>query len=84
MWLAVQEIGVLYSVGQRLWTTGNRQSAWSCYERALFIGCRKLPADHSMIAAGLEWDNKEAHSALYDTLKTAELFCRIVNSWNFP
>lgn len=38
----------------------------------------------AMIAAGLEWDNKEAHSALYDTLKTAELFCRIVNSWNFP
>ncbi|MEM9601347.1 MAG: ribonuclease T [Pseudomonadota bacterium] len=32
-------------------------------------------------AAGLEWDNDEAHSALYDTRKTAELFCHIVNSW---
>ncbi len=31
--------------------------------------------------AGMEFDNKEAHSALYDTEKTAELFCRIVNKW---
>lgn len=31
--------------------------------------------------AGLEWDNKEAHSAIYDAEKTAELFCRIVNRW---
>lgn len=32
-------------------------------------------------AAGIEWDNTEAHSALYDATKTAELFCDIVNSW---
>ena len=32
-------------------------------------------------AAGIEFDNKEAHSALYDTERTAELFCYIVNSW---
>ncbi|HID00744.1 MAG TPA: ribonuclease T, partial [Piscirickettsiaceae bacterium] len=31
-------------------------------------------------AAGIEWDQKQAHCALYDTLKTAELFCRIVNA----
>ncbi|UUM31301.1 ribonuclease T [Vibrio japonicus] len=31
--------------------------------------------------AGIEFDNKEAHSALYDTQKTAELFCGIVNKW---
>ena len=31
--------------------------------------------------AGMEFDNKEAHSALYDTQKTAELFCGIVNKW---
>ncbi len=34
--------------------------------------------------AGLEWDEKQAHGALYDTRKTAELFCRIVNQWPFP
>lgn len=31
--------------------------------------------------AGIEFDQKEAHSALYDTTKTAELFCYIVNRW---
>ncbi|MEM7294185.1 MAG: exonuclease domain-containing protein, partial [Pseudomonadota bacterium] len=32
-------------------------------------------------AAGLEWNNEEAHSAVYDTVQTAELFCTIVNRW---
>jgi len=32
-------------------------------------------------AAGIDFDNKEAHSALYDTERTAELFCHIVNKW---
>ena len=31
--------------------------------------------------ADLEFDNAEAHSAAYDTQKTAELFCLIVNRW---
>ncbi|XBC39901.1 MAG: ribonuclease T [Buchnera aphidicola (Chaetogeoica yunlongensis)] len=30
---------------------------------------------------GLTFDNNQAHSALYDTQKTAELFCLIVNRW---
>lgn len=32
-------------------------------------------------AAGIEFDEKEAHSARYDAAKTAELFCEIVNKW---
>ena len=32
-------------------------------------------------AAGLEWDARDAHSAIYDAEKTAELFCSIVNLW---
>jgi ribonuclease T len=32
-------------------------------------------------SAGLSWDEKKAHSALYDAEKTAELFCLIVNRW---
>jgi ribonuclease T len=32
-------------------------------------------------AAGLEWDSSEAHSAVYDAERTAELFCAIVNRW---
>jgi len=30
-------------------------------------------------AAGMEWDNDSAHSALYDAKQTAKLFCKIVN-----
>ncbi len=33
------------------------------------------------MAAGIAFDGKEAHSALYDTERTAELFCYIVNRW---
>ena len=32
-------------------------------------------------SAGIEFDNSQAHSAAYDTGKTAELFCGIVNRW---
>ncbi len=42
-------------------------------------------------SAGIDWDSDEAHSAIYDAQKTAELFCEIVNRWdrlnadnNFP
>jgi len=33
-------------------------------------------------AAGIEWDNEQAHSALYDAEQTADLFCKIVNQWD--
>lgn len=32
-------------------------------------------------AAGLEFNNNDAHSAAYDAEKTADLFCVIVNRW---
>ena len=33
-------------------------------------------------AAGLDWDESKAHSALYDTERTADLFCTIINRWD--
>jgi ribonuclease T len=35
----------------------------------------------AVLAAGLSWNGEEAHSAVYDTERTAELFCKIANSW---
>ena len=32
-------------------------------------------------AAKLGWDSSEAHSAIYDAEKTADLFCEIINRW---
>lgn len=37
----------------------------------------------AMVKAGIEWDDSQAHSALYDTYKTAELFCKIFNEQEF-
>lgn len=36
----------------------------------------------AVMAAGLQWDANEAHSAIYDAEKTAQLFCKIVNAWD--
>lgn len=33
-------------------------------------------------AAGLPWDGREAHSAIYDAERTADLFCAVVNLWD--
>lgn len=35
----------------------------------------------AVVAAGLDWNGNEAHSAVYDTERTTQLFCRIVNRW---
>jgi len=32
-------------------------------------------------AAGIPWNEREAHSAIYDAERTAELFCQIINRW---
>jgi ribonuclease T len=33
-------------------------------------------------AAGFDWDSEKAHSAVYDTERTADLFCSVINRWN--
>ncbi|HET6586406.1 MAG TPA: ribonuclease T, partial [Oleiagrimonas sp.] len=35
----------------------------------------------AVVAAGLAFDSREAHSAVYDTERTSRLFCIIVNRW---
>ena len=35
-------------------------------------------------AAGFDWNSEEAHSAVYDAERTADLFCKIVNGWPYP
>lgn len=36
----------------------------------------------AVFAAGMDWNNDEAHSAVYDTERTAQLFCTILNRWH--
>ena len=42
--------------------------------------CGETVLAKAVSKVGIEWDNTEAHSALYDTQKTSELFCKIFNS----
>jgi len=35
----------------------------------------------AVIAAGLEWDESQAHSASYDAEVTADVFCEVVNRY---
>ncbi len=57
---------------------------FSSFDTASLAG---LALGHTVLArscklAEIDFDNNAAHSALYDTQKTAELFALIVNQWN--
>jgi ribonuclease T len=57
--------------------------AFTCFDTAtlagLFYGQTVLA--RAVTAAGLDFDPNEAHSAIYDAEKTAELFCALLNRW---
>jgi len=54
---------------------------FSCFDTATLAGVAygQTVLKRAATAAGMDWDNASAHSALYDTEQTAELFCAIVN-----
>lgn len=56
---------------------------FSTFDTATLAGlaCGQTVLAKACEVAGINFENKKAHSALYDTLKTAELFCMIVNRW---
>lgn len=56
---------------------------FSCFDTASMAG---LALGQTVLAkacamAGIEFSQEQAHSALYDATRTAELFCSIVNRW---
>lgn len=48
------------------------------------LAYRKTVLAKALKQAGIAFDKNAAHGALYDTQKTAELFCRIVNNFDAP
>ena len=56
---------------------------FSCFDTVTLAGLAygQTVLSRAVQAAGLAWDGNEAHSAVYDTERTAELFCLIVNRW---
>lgn len=56
---------------------------FSCFDTVSLCGLAygQTVLARGAAAAGMPWDTAEAHSAIYDTRMTAELFCKVVNRW---
>lgn len=54
---------------------------FSCFDTATLCGLAygQTVLARAVAAAGMEWDEKSAHSAAYDAEITADIFCDIVN-----
>lgn len=57
--------------------------AFSCFDTATLGGLAygQTVLSRAVAAAGLDFNTEQAHSAVYDTERTALLFCKIVNRW---
>ena len=57
--------------------------AFTCFDTATLAGFvyGQTVLAKAVKAAGLDFDANEAHSAIYDAKKTAELFCIMMNTW---
>ncbi|QMT58687.1 MULTISPECIES: ribonuclease T [unclassified Legionella] len=57
--------------------------AFTCFDTATLGGFMygQTVLAKAAQAAGIPFDAQEAHSAIYDAEKTADLFCRMVNIW---
>lgn len=80
---ATFDLGFVKAASDRQNIKRNPFHPFSTFDTSALSG---LTLGHTVLAeacrlAGIEFDNKEAHSALYDADKTAELFCLIVNRW---
>jgi ribonuclease T len=56
---------------------------FSCFDTATACGIAfgQTVLARAVIAAGLEWDESQAHSASYDAEVTADVFCEVVNRY---
>lgn len=56
---------------------------FSCFDTVTLGGLAfgQTVLSRAVEASGRQWDAREAHSAVYDTERTAELFCDVVNRW---
>ncbi len=56
---------------------------FSCFDTATLAGLAygQTVLGRACQCANIQYENSEAHNALYDAMKTAEIFCRIVNRW---
>jgi ribonuclease T len=77
------DLGFINAAVERTGIKRNPFHPFSTFDTATLGGLAygQTVLSRAVIAAGLEWDSEQAHSARYDAERTAELFCNIVNRW---
>ena len=77
------DLSFLNAAIERISYKRNPFHPFSCFDTATLGGLAygQTVLARAVDAAGLEWDSSSAHSAAYDTERTATLFCTIVNRW---
>lgn len=77
------DLGFLNAAIERTGYKRNPFHPFSCFDTATLGGLAygQTVLARAVAAAGLDWDKTQAHSAAYDTERTAALFCNIVNRW---
>ena len=80
---AAFDLGFLNAAVRRTGHKRNPFHPFSCFDTVTLAGLAygQTVLSRAMAAAGIPWNGDEAHSAVYDAERTAELFCLIVNRW---
>lgn len=78
------DLSFVKAASERAKIKRNPFHAFSMFDTASLAGVAfgQTVLSRAVIAAGIPWRDEEAHSAIYDAEKTAELFCVIVNRWD--
>ncbi|MEK6750010.1 MAG: ribonuclease T [Pseudomonadota bacterium] len=81
---AIFDLGFVKAAAARTGIKRNPFHLFSTFDTAALSGVAlgQTVLAHAAREAGLNWNNDDAHSALYDAERTAELFCHIVNTWH--
>lgn len=75
------DLGFVHAAAERAGIKRNPFHPFSCLDTATLsaLAYGQTVLARGIEVAGIEWESDQAHSALYDTEKTAELFCKIFN-----
>ena len=75
------DLGFMNEAVKRSAIKRNPFHPFSCFDTATTCGIAfgQTVLARAVVAAGLEWDETQAHSAAYDAEMTADVFCEAVN-----
>ncbi len=78
------DLGFVKAAAARCGIKRNPFHSFSTFDTATLAGLAygQTVLARAVQAAGFEWDEESAHSAIYDARRTADLFCAIVNRWD--